>query len=265
MQSTITKCNFKLSLVALAAFSSNPAFAQEQQGTHERSQTRFSVGVAVISSTEAYLGQETDTLVVPAISYETENWYFRGIELGYRPEILRENGLVVFATYSNASFDPDDNSNAQLRALDERPFRIDSGLRYEQDWMLGKFSAETAINLRDFDTGARVSLQNAYPLSDKPYIFQLSPYIGVNYLSKDYANYTYGVDTQDTEISGLNTYQLGSTYTVEYGLSGYFRVNRHWTLAANIKLEHLSQDIKNSPLVSDSTNQSAFIFVTYSF
>lgn len=240
------------------------ANAQQSQASEEV-QPRFSVGMAAIFSDQPYLGQETQSLVVPAISYESTNWYFRGIELGVKPEVFRKLNLVGFITFNSASFDPDENDNAELRTLKERPFRLDTGLKTEFDWRLGRLSAEFAVNARDLDSGFRGTVQASYPLSERPYIWQLAPAINFNLYSAAYTRFKYGVSAEEAATTSFESYQPGSVTTVGFGLSGYVRLNRSWTVAATTQLELLSSEIEQSPLMDGHKDISTVIFATYTF
>ncbi|HEX2224316.1 MAG TPA: hypothetical protein VHN15_08925 [Thermoanaerobaculia bacterium] len=45
---------------------------------------QWSLGIAVISSPEPYLGAGNETIVVPALAVSYKRFYFRGIGAGYR-------------------------------------------------------------------------------------------------------------------------------------------------------------------------------------
>ncbi|KPQ03958.1 MAG: outer membrane protein [Idiomarinaceae bacterium HL-53] len=245
--------------LSLAWLSHAPAYAQESR------EPMLSVGVAAIISDDAYRSQENTSLLVPALSYESQNWYFRGIELGLRPQWLREYNLTFTLNFNPSSYDPDENADPQLAQLDKRDNRFDAGLRYQRDALKGEISAEFTVNARDLETGYAARVSYGYPLSERPFAWQLTPNVGVSYLSDDLANSRYGISESEALRSGLPFYQPNATVSLDVGLNGYFRLNERWTLAGFYRIELLEDQVAQSPMLSEDTNQTILLFLTYTF
>jgi len=231
----------------------------------EAREPMLSLGVATIISDDAYRSQENTSFAVPALSYESQNWYFRGIELGLRPQWLRANNLTFTLNFNPSSYDPDENADPQLAQLDKRDNRFDMGLRYQRKALKGDISAELTANARDLGTGYTGRLSYGYGLSEQPFIWQLTPNIGVSYLSDDLANSKYGITEQEALRSGLPYYQPNAAINLDLGMNGYFRINEKWTVAGFYRFELLDYKLSSSPMVAEDYNQTILLFLTYAF
>ncbi|HSF41437.1 MAG TPA: MipA/OmpV family protein, partial [Thermoanaerobaculia bacterium] len=91
---------------------------------------RWSLGAAVISSPEPYVGADNETIVVPALSLSYKRFFFRGIAAGY--ELFERDGFTaeVVARARFAGYDADDSRF--LAGMEDRRKSADVGV--ELDW-----------------------------------------------------------------------------------------------------------------------------------
>lgn len=232
----------------------------------EESQEKSGVwqaGLAVATVDAAYKGRNRDNYVFPVISYEGERLYFRGIELGYSLIRTRSQELAVVSGIGGKRFEPKKNSDTGLQQLDKRDFRLETGLKFTQRTPYGRITAESRVNVRDFDTGYQTSLGYFYSLSPSPRQWQLGPRIDVSYVSGSYTDYFYGISAAEAERSGLSAYDSNSSWNASISLEGYVRLNERWSVAGTIKRSFLDDTIRNSPMTEGSHANSAFIVVNY--
>lgn len=225
--------------------------------------SNWRVGLAVASVDAAYKGRNNETFVVPVVGYEGEKVYFRGVELGFR--LYRKQGaeLAAVASVAPFRFEPKKNRIDALKLLDQRDFRIETGLKYNQHTQYGRISAETLVNVRDFDTGYRSSVGYFYSLSKQPRIWQFGPRIDVSYISGSFADYFYGISAAEAQRSGLSEYQSKNSWNTTLSLEGFMRLNARWTLAGSVTRTFIDTEIRNSPMTEGSHTTSAFVFLSY--
>jgi outer membrane protein len=95
--------------------------------------------------------------------------------------------------------------------------------------------------------------------------WMVSAGIEVEYLSDDYANYYFGVDTDEQQNSVYSQYQVGNVFQPGVNLSGYYQINKQWNLVANLRWQFLSTDVKNSPIIDGSAAVNVFFGLVYAF
>ncbi|WP_157957814.1 MipA/OmpV family protein [Aliidiomarina celeris] len=252
-------------------FIQNTALAGEdgESTTPSMPSPSWSVGFAVINAQPSYRGDNSSALAVPVINFESERFYFRGIELGYRlganlsPRAA--HSFTAIARVVPSSFDPKENRIAELQQLDKRDIRIETGLnyRYRQPW--GDINAEVTLNARGLDTGYRGAVRYEYGLSKQPLIWQFGPRLGVEYFSEDYVNYFYGISATEAQRSGLAAYSGTDSFNLAAGVGGYFRFSERWTLGGQWNRTFVDENITDSPMSANRDLYTTFIFVSYRF
>jgi len=250
-----------LKALPLMAFLGATSVANAQEKPDE--QPVWQAGLAVATVDSSYKGKNRENFVFPVIGYEGKRVYFRGVELGYR--FIKKPGqeFAAFSAVAGKRFEPKKQTDPALQQLDERDFRVETGLKFTQHTPYGRFSAESSVNIRDLDTGYKTSLGYYYSLSPNPRQWQVGPRIDVSYVSGSYTDYFYGISEAESLRSGFNEYQSNSSWNLALSLEGYFRINERWTLAGTIKRSFLDDSIRNSPITEGKHANSAFIIVSY--
>ncbi|MCC5855067.1 MAG: MipA/OmpV family protein [Idiomarina sp.] len=226
-------------------------------------QDRWSVGAGMISADANYRGQTSDVFVVPAISYEGERLYFRGIELGYNLNDDRRSQWTWVASWAPFRFKPAENDDLALQQLDRRNFRIETGLSYRTFGRWGEFRGQALLNARNLSSGERGSLTYTFPLSRQPQNWQFGPSLTLAYLSGRYIDYYYGVSNEEAVRSGLPVYEASAAWNTSLGLGGFYRFNDRWSVFGNLTRTFVDSEIRNSPMTEDRNSRNIIIFVTY--
>ncbi|NOJ99368.1 MipA/OmpV family protein, partial [Corallococcus coralloides] len=92
-------------------------------------------GVGIVES--PYKQYDVDVYPVPAISYESDNFWFRGLGGGYYLWNDESDKLSVTAYWSPMYFKPGDSDSEQLRKLDRRKSTMMAGLSYVHNTQYG--------------------------------------------------------------------------------------------------------------------------------
>lgn len=110
-----------LALGVLAATAVSTAQAAESQWT-------VGAGVGVINS--PYKQYDRDVYPVPVVTYEGDNFWFRGLGGGYYLWNDTADKLSIMAYYDPTHFKPGDSDSHALRQLDKRKSTMMAGLSY---------------------------------------------------------------------------------------------------------------------------------------
>ena len=89
---------------------------------------KFSVGAGVGVLETPYKDYDRKVVPVPVITYEGDDFWFRGLGGGYYLWNDESDKLSVTAYYSPFEFKPKDSDNWQLRQLDKRKATLMAGL-----------------------------------------------------------------------------------------------------------------------------------------
>jgi len=113
----------KLKLLALGiivATSVSTAYAENQ----------WSVGAGVGVINSPYKQYDRDIYPVPVITYEGDNFWFRGLGGGYYLWNDQTDKLSIMAYYDPTHFKPGDSDSYQLRQLDKRKSTMMAGISW---------------------------------------------------------------------------------------------------------------------------------------
>ena len=227
---------------------------------------QWSAGVATIFPSNPYLGTDTEIKVLPIITYEGKRLSWRGPSLAYKLSGL-EMGEPSFALSLNlAPNELDTNDSDRLNGIKDRDFSFMLGVNYSHplDFATVSVSFETDISNKHQGQRAVVGLQR--PLLTHPkrkWMINLGAEL--EYLSADYADYYFGVDADEQNNSVYSQYQVGSVFQPGVTLGGYYQINKHWNMVANLRWQSLPGDVKNSPIVDGSGALNGFFGLLYAF
>ena len=232
----------------------------------------WSLGVAGVSSDGSFKGIDRDNLAVPLVGYEGARVYFRGFELGYRlnphaldtpPEQRSPHAWALMITAAPFRFRPEDSDDQQMRALDSRSFSAELAVDYKYRSQFGVANVRAGQDIRGH--GHRLSASYAYPLTTDIRRWQVSPAIGVTFISSGYTDYYYGVTAEESVRSGLSEYSSQDAFNPFVRISGYYRLNEQWNMFGAVTGSRLSSKIANSPMADGRYVNTLVVAVAYRF
>ncbi len=223
---------------------------------------RLGVGVGVIARTSPYREYNGGVYqFIPAITYTGERLQIFGprIQFGiagsgklrlaltgeYRIGVYKEEDSPFLAGLG----DRENTFLAGLAIQAELPGVVDLELGYQHD-VLDRIGGGTA--------GLRIGkgLQSG--------IFRFTPQLGFNYLSKEMANYDFGVPADKATVV-RPAYELDSTTSVEAGVGLFIEITREWLFVMDVNIEKFSDEIVNSPIVDQDYVIKGFAAINYVF
>lgn len=217
---------------------------------------RWSLGLAVISSPEPYVGADDELLVVPALNLSYKRFAFRGIFASYR--LLERDGFTVEATLRPRFQGYEVDDSPALAGLRDRSKSADLGLTVGWE---GERIGVQLTPLTDFlgrSGGQELGLELYLPLEFGR--LRLQPRAGGVWQSADLVDYYYGVRPAEAR-PGRPAYAAGSTTA---GLLAVYPWRR-WILQGFVRFEQLGGEIEESPIVDRTRAVTAFAGASYSF
>ncbi|WP_185960669.1 MipA/OmpV family protein [Aliidiomarina halalkaliphila] len=224
----------------------------------------WSFGAAVISNDLSYRGVDSDVIVVPAVGYEGEDYFIRGLSVGRHLYRDRAQQLWTTVNLDLSRFKPSESSDVQMQQLDSRKISANWGLGYRYTpnrWVNLTFTVNTDVSGRH--NGQRAQAQYALPLNRPMQAWQISPQIGVNYMSKDYVNYYFGVSEVEAIGSGISEYRGDHSVNPFVGVSGYQYFSERLSMAAGYQYSRTASGIANSPMATQRSYRTIFVTLLY--
>lgn len=229
---------------------SGAAIAQpdEQQG--------WGAGLGTVIQQQGYVGASTETMIFPMLSYQGENFYWQGPELGYAVS----DNLSFFGSYRFDGFDEDDSDF--FAGMEERKGSLDLGVAYTFDTDIGNIEVEAAFDVLDEHGGYELGVSYGFPLPALGGM--IIPSVGVSYVSDDLVEYYYGVRASEaTDIR--SQYHGEATVNFNVGVTGFWSIQESQQIFAGLSYDILGSGIEDSPLIEDSASTSLVVGWIYQF
>ncbi|WP_175574330.1 MipA/OmpV family protein [Teredinibacter haidensis] len=257
--------------VFLSVLSCNAA-AQEGSGRGAGGgPPRLSVGIAAILSDSPYAGEGARVIPIPLITYQGENFYFRGVTAGWNVVRNESFELSAITKFRFDGFSVNDLGREELasngidyRLLEDRDLALDAGVGMKWKGEAGEIELELLADVTDTSGGQEASVQYGYPVRLGNGMMTLN--LGATWISEDNANYYYG--TLDEEVArGVINYRPDAATIAHVGFSYFRPLGNKWSLMALVKYSMLPDEISNSPFIEPDTDStvSALIGISRGF
>jgi outer membrane protein len=246
----------KFKLLALGVLIASSTFAAAAE-------SNFSLGAGVGMVESPYKQYDRKFYPVPVVTYESDDFWFRGLGGGYYLWNDEADKLSVFAAYSPWNFKPGDSDNNQLRQLDKRKSTAVAGLLYIHNTEYGFLRTSLATDVLDNSNGVVGDAAWLYRYTNGS--LTLTPGIGVEWSSDNQNEYYYGISRAESRRSGLNSYDPDNGWSPYLELSVSYSLTDNWSVYGTGRYTHLSDEIKDSPMVDKSWAGLLSTGVTYRF
>lgn len=210
-----------------------------------------------------YKGVDSDFTVLPMVYYESRYFYIDGLEAGFYFLNDDVHQLSLGLGYEQVGLKPSDSSNQQIKQLNRRKDSLMANIDYTyiSDW--GAISAEFKFDTLGRNKG--VALDLGYLAMVQTGDFTFVPNIGVVWYSEKYNDYYYGVSQAESQRSGLAHYKSKQGINSYVELNILYQVAPNWEMFATGRYEHLSKEVKNSPVVDQKESTNLKLGVMYQF
>ncbi|MHA7847981.1 MipA/OmpV family protein [Serratia sp. D1N4] len=223
----------------------------------------WSVGAGVAAEQLAYRDYDTQFMPVPIITYQGEQFFISGQGAGINIINTDTHGLSFNVDYSPLSFKPSDSSDPAMKKLDKRRATAMAGMGYQYNADWGTVSGKVATDVLGYSNGVLVDVGYQYLFQFGK--LQLVPGIGMQWQSRSFNDYYFGVSKQESQRSGVAEYRAKSGVSSYLSLTSYYVVNDNWQLFLMGNYEQMSGTVKDSPMTGRDYSVTVATGVLYKF
>ena len=246
----------KIKLLTLGVLLATSATAVQAE-----SKLTLGAGVGVIQ--HPYKQYGNDVVPVPVLTYESENFWFRGLGGGYYLWNDGTDQLSLTAYWLPMYFKPSDSDSHRLRRLDSRHSTMMAGVSWFHHTQYGSLRTTLSGDTLDKSNGLMWDLGWIYRYTNGN--LTLTPGIGVEWNSDNMNDYYYGVSHKESRKSGLRDYKADGGWNPYLELSANYRFLGNWSVYGTARYTRLSDEITDSPMVDKSWTGLLSTGVTYTF
>lgn len=251
--------NVIIAVFSLTALHAKAAIYTEQN----KSKTEYiEVGGAGLFISPPWINSQSKALPTPFISGRNGNWYF-GLDHGIFSYQTQWQSLHIRAGLGyrdesmNNSLFGDANDSRLKNAKDaDAEITLNSGLTWH--W----FSIDVQQDISGQSNGVTVMPAVTIPVFKLPGDYQpmAKLMLGSRWLSKEYANSIYG---HNESIDDLQAYQPGKAFNPSATFLMMWPLSHNWQARLRWQKEWLDSNLKQSPLIGESTSEQAMLTLTY--
>lgn len=238
-------------VAAILVLLTGPCHAQAQPPDDDH--TRYSIGAAVLVDKDGYRGIGTETLVLPGVSVQNKwlNLFGPQLDLRLIGNDTRSWWIGPRIEYRFDGYEQDDG--AVFSGMASRKgglfYGLSGSVELGGDFELEADYVKAASREAGFDRGAVASLQLSRTYSSGAWFFV--PRIGLEYQSRRYVDYYYGVRLGEA-TAARPAYVGKSSWSPEIGLLVRWHASPRQFVFANLNYERYAKEIRNSPLINAS-------------
>ena len=96
-------------------------------------------------------------------------------------------------------------------------------------------------------------------------MFIITPQFGVSYSNHLLVDYYYGISNQEAANSGLSAYNPKGAWSLFAGTSIIYQFQKHWQASVMLRVNKLSSEITNSPMISKEYMTTGIVSLGYRF
>lgn len=247
------------------------ALAGSNSAGDDDASARWMLGIGASARAPLYLGEDGLRFVFPFVDYQGERVYLSGDAAGVRLLHREHVSINAFVAAHAEGMDAEDLSRSELAArgidrdlMDDREFGADAGVSVVWRGAGGEFAADVRADVSGVSDGHQASLDYRYPF--KIGRTALLPGVGATLLSKNLANYYYGISAKEV-ARGIVAYRPGEVVVPHAGLAVIVELNERWALLSGARVDAFPNAIRDSPIVDEGADvvPSAFVAVARRF
>lgn len=232
----------KISQLMLGLFVAHISFSSFAEAT---------IGLGIGYGQKPYKGDDnSEWLPVPIFEYENGPFYIKGLEAGANVWNTPTNKLSVKTYYSPLRFTPSKSSGA-MKQLNKRKSTVMAGVGYTHWFDNTGVHANIATDILDNSNSvlADVSVSQRINVNSR---FTIIPTAGLAYANADHNDYYFGVSQNESNRSGIKKYSADSGFTPFIGVGANYRFTKSFSMFAAGRLDLLSKEVRDSPMVNKS-------------
>ena len=228
---------------------------------------KWGVGVAAIFSPNPYKDTSDTILPIPYLSYQGDRFSFYGPFMSYRFYKTRQLQSAVQVSLYPETFDSEDSSDTALQKLNNRHYIVLAGVNQKFLSPYGTLSLSASVDITGLSNGFMLSasIDKMFFNYFKNHVFIITPQFGVSYSNHLLVDYYYGISNQEAANSGLSAYNPKGAWSLFAGTSIIYQFQKHWQASVMLRVNKLSSEITNSPMISKEYMTTGIVSLGYRF
>ena len=222
-----------------------------------------SLGLGAVTFESPYKDFKDDSAAFLIAEYQGENFSIGTDGIGYRLIGDDESPISLHAILSSTGSGFDSGDSTFFTGMAERDSSIDLGLSVDYQLGDGVLSASWLHDISGSHKGFVADFSYSHMLNLGDYA-EFSPIVGINYLSKDYSDYYFGVRDNEATASRA-AYKADAAVNPYIGYELLVPLSKNWNLIHTANYTWLSSEIEDSSIVNRDNTWMAMLGVTYSF
>ncbi|MGL6023635.1 MAG: MipA/OmpV family protein [Fusobacteriaceae bacterium] len=233
------------------------------QNQQSRVQNKIGIGFGIGSSSKLYKQEDANAVPFPLLDIKYDNFYVQGMNIGYQ---AYRNDLLTMSIFLDplAGFPIEgEDMKKGYTSIDDRESQAMVGLKADFDFSKIDMRGTALFQAGEHGSKARASLFKVVSI-DK---FKIIPSAFVSYFTSDFSDYYFGISEKEVSRGSRieNTYEADGAFSTGIKITGDYSVNDRLSLVIFLGAERFSDEIKDSPIVENSTIYSAGVGAKYFF
>lgn len=234
---------------------------EEAPPSRARPPSRLGAGAMVMAASNPYRDGDTVILYLPMLTYLGERFFVVSPRAGFnlaRPSWGSIN-LIADYRFKGEAFE----AKGYLAGMEDRKNTVMAGLGAILT-PFGPYRVELSAmtDVLDRHNGQEVNL--ALNRSFRWAKWGLIPGAGLVWRSAGYNDYYYGVSSAEA-TDDRPAYDPGDSLEWFVRLLLRYPLTEHWSLAGTVRLEELSDELRDSPIIDSEYLTTVFVGLNYSF
>ena len=254
------KLLLKAQVYLLIAALSTPLYAMDDVPDSLPDRIVGDIGAAVYTS-NLHIGTEgTQSLVLPYAFFDYQRFFVRIDEVGIKTFKMGYGYLEVIGKINLDTYKVKSPFNGtSINRSDPIPL----GLGTFQETPIGGFFVNA---YHDFGKSKGALYELLYFAELETYKkIVVYPQVGVERQSSQYANYYYGINPGESQLTGYNAYSAPATNNLLAGVMMEIPVVDSWYVNIYGKRKWMGNGINNSPVMNRSFQDNVFLALAYRF
>lgn len=247
----------KLKILLFALILNLNLYANQEEIKNKPKKRPDIVGLFYAQSKLPYKDIQDQKIIAPYAIFNYKRFSFRGIRAAYR---LTNSWPSLSLSLSPQFFNLDPKKGGPfLEGVQERKGTANIGFILDLPTKLAIFSLGLDHDILGRHSGSTASLSIMKPFKISLRL-RLRTSLSINYFSKKFSNYYYGVSDQEVDLSKERTkYEVNGAWTFVPSVSLNFFLTRNITTGLRLAHSFFDKEIYRSPLV-DKKSASTIAF-----
>ncbi len=235
-------------------------------GTQSLVLADLTVGLGVGVGQSPYKDYDSIVAPLPVIQYQKDRFYIDGLKAGVHLYNGEATKLDVHVGYLPLEFKGADTDDRALKKLDKRKSTMTAGVGLSHRFNEQKTEVKVSLDADILDNSnsliAEAELNHAFQASDK---VRIIPAAGLVWVNEDHNNYYFGVSRKESATSGVKQYSADGSVHPYIGVGVHYGMTDNISLFGGARIDFLSKEVKDSPMVDRSVTTAVAIGLTYTF